>query len=250
MAEAQYDKAFFDEITEASLKAARLIVPHLMELVQPSSVVDLGCGRGSWLKAFQDAGVAKLRGYDGGEINQADFCVSPEFFTPYDLRQPLNSTEKVDLAISMETAEHLPPERAESFVADLVNLAPAVYFSAAVPRQGGVGHINERPQSFWASLFSAHGYRPIDEIRRRIWLNLDAGVVYAQNGILYISEEAIEQNQNLKALADQTRIEMLDVIHPKIFEMKNSYYLPEEAGIAQIIKSLPYAIKATLARRK
>lgn len=250
MADAQYGKAFFDEITEASLRAARLIVPHLMELVGPSSVVDLGCGRGTWLKAFEEAGVKSLHGFDGGEIRQEDFCVNPEFFTPLDLRQPLNSDVKADLAISMETAEHLPPERGESFVADLVKIAPAVYFSAAVPRQGGVGHINEQPQSYWAKMFAKHGYLPVGEIRKRIWDDLNAGAVYAQNGLLYISPELASARPDLQRLIEKTSHEILDIVHPAIHKGKNSYYSPHEAGIAQLVKSIPYAIKATIARRK
>lgn len=250
MAEAQYDKAFFDEITEASLRAARLIVPHLMELVNPTSVVDLGCGRGTWMKAFEEAGVATLRGFDGGDVRREDFCVNPELFTPFDLRQPLKSDLKVDLAISMETAEHLPPERGESFVADLVGLAPIVYFSAAVPRQGGVGHINEQPQSYWASLFLKHGYKPVGEIRKRIWGDLNAGAVYAQNGLLYVSEPMVAKHPNLSELVKQTESEILDIIHPAIYANKNSYFTKEEAGIALLVKSIPFAIRATIARRK
>lgn len=250
MADQLYDKAFFDEITQASYRAAGLIVPHLIELVDPRSVVDLGCGRGAWLKAFQDAGVSDVAGFDGGEVGASDFLAGADRFSAFDLRGRVDLDRKFDLAMSLETAEHLPPERGESFVEDLVRLAPAVWFSAAIPRQGGTGHINERPQSYWTELFGRQGYAPIDEIRKRIWTNLDAGVVYAQNGILYVSDDLIDRNPTLGAWVAATDHRMIDVVHPKIYEMKNSYYLPEEAGIAQVVKSLPYALKATLNRRK
>ncbi|RMD82912.1 MAG: methyltransferase domain-containing protein, partial [Lentisphaerae bacterium] len=38
-----------------------------------------------------------------------------------------------DLVVSLEVAEHLPPERADSFVADLCARSGYVLFSAAVP---------------------------------------------------------------------------------------------------------------------
>lgn len=63
---------------------------------------------------------------------------------PKDLTQPLSLGRKFDLCVSMEVAEHLPPSRADSFVADLVGLAPVVLFSAAVPEQGGTNHLNEQ----------------------------------------------------------------------------------------------------------
>jgi hypothetical protein len=52
--------------------------------------------------------------------------------------------------VSLEVAEHLQPKRSASFVADLVALAPAVLFSAAIPGQPGTDHINPRWQDEWA----------------------------------------------------------------------------------------------------
>lgn len=49
-----------------------------------------------------------------------------------------------DLAVTVEVAEHLPSSRAQSFVADLVHLASAIAFSAAIPGLGGTKHINEQ----------------------------------------------------------------------------------------------------------
>ena len=60
-------------------------------------------------------------------------------------------------SISLEVAEHLSPGRAESFISDLCQAAPVVLFGAAIPGQGGVGHLNEQWQSYWANLFEACG---------------------------------------------------------------------------------------------
>ena len=48
------------------------------------------------------------------------------------------SLKKHDLAISVETAEHLSPGRAHSFVRDLCNTSDVVFFSGAVDGHGDI----------------------------------------------------------------------------------------------------------------
>ena len=71
--------------------------------------------------------------------------------------------------LCLEVAEHLPPERAESFIAELCELAPLVIFSAAIPGQGGINHLNEQWPDYWASLFWAFDYLVSGRFRYEIW---------------------------------------------------------------------------------
>lgn len=102
-----------------------------------------------------------------------------------DLERPLSVDRRFDLAICMEVAEHLSPDRAESFVEDLCALSDSVLFSAAIPWQGGVGHLNEQPQSYWARLFAKHGFGARDIIRPKVWHDGRVSYWYRQNSILY-----------------------------------------------------------------
>ena len=43
---AEYDTRFYDAVDQTSLRSARVVVPIVMELVAPTSVVDVGCGAG------------------------------------------------------------------------------------------------------------------------------------------------------------------------------------------------------------
>jgi hypothetical protein len=47
-----YTKKFFKAIAHGSQRSAEEIVPSVMELLRPASVIDVGCGLGVWLKAF------------------------------------------------------------------------------------------------------------------------------------------------------------------------------------------------------
>ncbi|UXN75167.1 hypothetical protein N8D56_09895 [Devosia sp. A8/3-2] len=126
-----------------------------------------------------------------------------------------------------EVAEHLSPARAVGFVADLVALAPAILFSAAIPGRGGVGHSNEQWQSYWAGLFAAHGYRPFDVLRPQIWTDEAIPARYRQNAILYLDAETATQ---LALVPDDAAA--LDKVHPAFWnranrELKYANALPE-----------------------
>ena len=117
-----YDKLFFDQMTEGSLSSARVVLPILFHYFAPESVVDVGCGRGTWLKAAAECGVKKLLGLDGDYVNRDALLIDARNFQACDLAKRIELPKRFDLAISVEVAEHLPFDRSESFVADLVRL--------------------------------------------------------------------------------------------------------------------------------
>ena len=127
------------------------------------SVVDVGCGDGSWLFVLQeDYGKDDILGIDGPWIHEDQLNIPKECFLRAPLDESLPIDRKFDMAISLEVAEHLPEARAEGFVEDLTRLAPLVLFSAAVPGQGGTNHVNEQWQDYWIALFGARGFLPIN----------------------------------------------------------------------------------------
>ena len=59
--------------------------------------------------------------------------IAPQDFQVQDLRRSFRLERRFDLALCLEVAEHLPAKAADAFVASLVELAPVVVFSAAMP---------------------------------------------------------------------------------------------------------------------
>lgn len=102
--------------------------------------------------------------------------------------------------LCLETAEHLPPERADSFVEDLVKLAPVVVFSAAIPGQGGTDHLNEQWPEYWAQRFRKLSYVVVDTLRMRFWSNEAMSAMYAQNSILYVRKDVYDSSAEIIAL--------------------------------------------------
>ena len=196
-----YDSSFFEALSSGSASSAAQILPEVVRLIAPKSAVDLGSGIGEWLGELRKLGVTDVIGVDGDWVDRAALKIPTDQFKPFDLGNKLAMDRAFDLAISVETAEHLPPERGEGFVADLVALAPVVLFSAAIPGQGGTGHINEQWQDYWARLFAKHDYVALDFLRLKFWNDSRIEWWYRQNIILYVRRDRVEADPKLRFLA-------------------------------------------------
>lgn len=211
-----YPTGFYEHRREQTAHAATRILAALPPAVRRGSVADIGCGTGTWLAAALADGAGSAFGIEGGWVTP-DMLDDPRIgFAPHDLEQRFAGPH-VDLALSLEVAEHLTPERADSFVADLVAMAPVVLFSAAIPGQGGVNHLNEQWQSYWAQKFFDHGYRAADVVRPIIWSDPAIPAWYKQNTILYLDGAEIERT----GVEPVASLAFLDKVHPLFWERAN-----------------------------
>jgi SAM-dependent methyltransferase len=181
-----YSNEFYDRTLKGSLDSARLILGYLFTSWVPDSVVDVGCGRGTWLAICKELGVKRLVGFDGSWVTQ-EMMLDPAIeFRSVNLADEGVVSGFYDLALSMEVAEHLPPEASDKFISTLVRVSNAVLFSAAFVAQPGTNHINTRPHSFWAKKFLANGYLLFDIFRQEFWDNEKVEPWYRQNTFLYV----------------------------------------------------------------
>jgi SAM-dependent methyltransferase len=192
-----------------NMQAARAVVPIIMDLCRPKSVLDVGCGTGTWLKAFVEKGVTDYFGIDGSDIALTKLNISSDKFLKKDLSLPFDLTRKFDLALCLEVAEHLPEAAADALVASLVAHADTIVFSAAIPGQGGQRHLNEQWPEYWEEKFSRHGYYFHDVIREKIWNNEGIEWWYKQNMFVV--------NKTARA-----KHEMISVVHPEVFRTIHS----------------------------
>jgi len=89
-------------------------------------------------------------------------------------------------------------------------------FSAAVPFQGGRGHVNEQWQTYWAVKFTDHGYQAFDTIRPTIWGNESIFWWLRQNTILFLNQASLEQypEMNQERVTD---LNALATVHPALY---------------------------------
>lgn len=217
-----YGEGFYESRQEGSRRSAEEIVPLIMEMVQPKSVVDVGCGVGTWLSVFQEFGVEDVFGVDGEWVEKKMLQIPEEKFLSFDLKKPLKMDRQFDLAISLEVAEHLPVESAESFVDSLVGLAPVVLFSAAIPLQVGKNHLNEQWPEYWADHFEKKGYLVVDAIRKRIWQNHNVDYWYAQNILIFIKKSYLDKYSLIKEEIENTALSQLSIVHPKMYMLNSA----------------------------
>lgn len=183
----EYTEEFFEYIERGSTASARRFSALLAPLLRVNSILDVGCGRGAWLREWRDAGVQIVHGADGPYVRRESLLIPPENFTAVDLSKRFDLGRRYDLVSSLEVAEHLPPAASESFVASLVTHSDLILFSAATPGQGGENHVNERPLWYWQGVFAEHGYVAFDAIRPQFRRDALVEPWYRFNSILYAS---------------------------------------------------------------
>jgi 2-polyprenyl-3-methyl-5-hydroxy-6-metoxy-1,4-benzoquinol methylase len=163
MKDEKFDISLYnDEFFEWHLKYAReysmVTMDWLLEFGRPfQSVVDFGCGIGSYLESAFAKNITKIKGYDiGGDYAKK---YTPEHIQPFieylDCTKPM-VTEKYDCVISFETAEHIEPSGTNQFCDNLVNALGKhgyLFFTGAPEGQDGCGHINCQSKAFWTFKF-------------------------------------------------------------------------------------------------
>lgn len=165
------------QIRDGVIASAEALVPILVDEFAPGTVIDVGCGEGWFCREFTERGVTAV-GVDGDDLPNVSHRVDLTE-PPY---PPLGS---FDLAVCLEVAEHVEPRYAPTLVEWLCQLAPVVVFSAAVPGQGGPGHVNEQPPDYWAALFAEHRYEGSGALRDRIWDDRRISWWYRQNLLVF-----------------------------------------------------------------
>ena len=163
-----YDSEFYEKSVEGpAARSAAKIAATIVDDLQATRVIDVGCGTGALLSALRDRG-CEVYGLEYSDAALA-YCRARRLsVAKFDLENDDYRERRVfDVAISMEVAEHLSPKAADRYIALLTRLSPIVVFTAAPPGQGGTGHVNEQPPSYWIARFSDRNFEHAIELSQR-----------------------------------------------------------------------------------
>lgn len=209
-----YTPEFFKIQKEGSLRSAEEVVPLVVELVQPQSVVDVGCGVGTWLSVFLKHGIADIQGIDGAYVEKKMLKIPLEKFLAANITEPIRLNRKFDLVVCLEVAEHLPAKYADFLVDSLAALGPVILFSAAIPFQGGVHHVNEQWPDYWASRFQKRNFTLVDSLRHKIWQNEKVQICYRQNTFLFVHHDRLRSHPPLQRELEKNCSSPITLVHP------------------------------------
>lgn len=175
-----YDAEFYNRNYKFQKALADNLAQWIADKYNPQTIVDFGCGCGCFSGTIAKYSGGHVFGLNGDIPHNAEI----EVFQ-YDLSKQIETTIKNDLVISLEVAEHIPEESADIFIDNLTNAGDTILFSAAIPGQGGIGHVNEQHHFYWHKKLQERGYKCFDIIRPLIKDKKEVPFWYRNNIFLY-----------------------------------------------------------------
>lgn len=225
-----FSPEYFAFIRNGASQSAKEIVPLVCSIYQPQRVLDVACGTGEWLKVFREHGANEVLGLDAAWIEPSMLSINSEEFVTRDITKPLEIDAEFDMVLMLEAIQHVPERLADDMVQSLTRFAPYVLFSAPIPHQGGSGDcVNEQWPEYWARLFEAHGFVCIDLLRRLIWANERVEWWYAQNLLLFVSNQEMAKNELLYLAQEASPGPPLAMVHPRLFESRSEPPIPHRS---------------------
>jgi glycosyltransferase involved in cell wall biosynthesis len=134
---------------------AERIAEYISNKLPNRIIADIGCGPGIYVKSLIKAN-QNAKGYD------IDFRVrdkEDQGIYHADVLS-LNLNPLAEIILCLEVAEHIEELKADGIVDSIVkNLAKEglLFWSAAIPGQGGDGHVNCQPKEYWEQKFIQRG---------------------------------------------------------------------------------------------
>lgn len=177
------------------------IVRICIEMFNPKTTMDLGCGAGDLTKVFL-ANNIDAYGLEGTENCIKELLFPTERLALADLRVPIQKghplVEKYDLLTCLEVAEHIETERLDDFIRNLTLFSDRWLMS--INPNPGKYHFTVKPLHWWAQKIESVAnmrYRDdiVYEFRRRLdWLNRASNIRMILDNLLYFEAPHVKTN--------------------------------------------------------
>jgi len=181
-----FDPNVYERIRAGIIASAAVCVPMILHSTgdgERPRILDVGCGEAWWSEAFWNAGAAHV---DSIDHPVPELTAEGVKVQDVNLEEPYVLDRGYSLAVCLEVAEHLSPAAGDELVRQLCRAARAIVWSAAIPGQGGSGHLNEQWPAYWEERFAEHGWAFVDPWRDALWGDPDVEPWYQQNLLLAV----------------------------------------------------------------
>jgi hypothetical protein len=212
-------------VNRHTLEGARAALSQLFPNEMPTSMLDVGCGPGTWLRAAMERGVNDFVGIDGIEVPSDELLFPSDKFFRVDLSASLDLGRRFAVAFCLEVGEHLESDGANQLVRSLTKHADTVVFSAACPGQPGQHHVNCQWPEYWQALFNSSGFECEDSSRWAIWNDSRIEVWYRQNAFVARRSPSAGKESRIRS-----------VIHPEILGSMN--FMAEQEHFASHVQQI------------
>jgi hypothetical protein len=220
------------ENTSNSLVSAKYIIDEIFQYFESStSFIDYGCGLGAWASVFESKGIQKFKCFDHPTLPKEKLLIqNKENFFPMDLEYELPEISKVDFCICIEVLEHFSDTKGRDIINFLTSSSDLILFSAAIPNQKGVGHINEQRHNYWHNIFQSKGFMFYDGFKSELFKHEnEIKFFHLQNMFIYYNDS----NKHLFLGHHNVSSQRFELVARDIIE--------KPLGISDLFKELPKA---------
>lgn len=192
--ESIYNSEYYEYVDENAYASAPVIADSIIDLFDPKSILDIGCGTGALLYELRKRGIAGT----GLEYSEEALTYCRERgvdVMKFDLRSKNDPfpNRNFDVVVSMEVAQQLPESSADDLVDLICEHGNHVVFTAATPGQGGRAYVNQQPHRYWIEKFRSRGFQFLEKQSakwRQEWEDEVVSSWYSKNLMLF-SDRAI-----------------------------------------------------------
>jgi SAM-dependent methyltransferase len=181
------------------------------------SVLDLGCGIGTWLDVFSKGGQRSIVGVEAERLADSELVIDQKHFINADISLPVDLKKRFDLVLLLETAEHINAKFAPIIIDNAARHSDLILFSAAIPGQGGLDHVNEQLPEYWVKLFDMCDFEVFDIVRHSIW-NDDCIPSWYRQNLLVFSRRSSEAHRRITSLGFRPSDPPLGRVHPSLLQ--------------------------------
>ena len=140
----------YDQIDSEEKPMADRLATWIKSELNPESILDIGCGPGTYVRSFRSAGMAAT-GIDIDERVHGQEHLTFKSLLDID-------TESAEVVICLEVAEHIESVLEDQVVERVAStVGKTLIWTAAAVGQGGIGHINCKNKQEWADKLTAAG---------------------------------------------------------------------------------------------